>query len=236
MLGINNAGSGGGKSNSNALLHITAEVGSTITLKKNGITIKVLPASKGFPVNDYVKDYNTDHDSGIADYYYSVTPTNFGTWVVEASLNGTIVTDSVIVDSNKQYEVYLQYKRYIFKDGLTRRHDWIRVGRALESFHITNELYVDANTGSGYSGLISSPAFDITNYESVGVYSKGAYENGALVYISQTVSVNMVRSVDVRYAGTHSIDVSDLTGEYYVGFACQYNNYGSISQVWFSRV
>lgn len=105
-------GGSGSFSPNNAVLHVNAPVGSTITLAKGGVTVKVLDASKG---------HTNAADSLLADWYYSVSPSNYGEWTVTAS-DGTSTTSSAItIDSIKQYDVELTYDLYIIKNGIVMK-------------------------------------------------------------------------------------------------------------------
>ena len=106
---ITRRGGSGGLSANNAVLHVNAPVGSTITLAKGGVTVKVLDASKG---------HISAEDSRLADWYYAVSASNYGTWTVTAS-NGTNSTSATVtINANKQYDVGLTYDLYLLKNGL----------------------------------------------------------------------------------------------------------------------
>ena len=98
----------GGLSLNNAVLHINAPAGSTITLSKGGLTVKVLEASKG----------HVNSDGVTADWYYSVSPSSYGEWTVSAAKDGETAAETVTVNSNKQYDVPLNYNLYIIKNGV----------------------------------------------------------------------------------------------------------------------
>ena len=102
-------GSKGGLSPNDALLHINAPVGSTITLAKGGVTVKTLAASEG---------HTSASDSRLADWYYSVSSSNYGAWTVTASNGTNTVSASVTINTNKQYDVGLTYDLYLLKNGL----------------------------------------------------------------------------------------------------------------------
>lgn len=106
---ITRRGGGGGLSTLGAVLHVNAPVGSTITLAKGGVTVKVLDANKG---------HTSAEDDSLADWYYSVSPSNYGSWTVTATKDAESVSESITVDSNKQYDVELTYNQYLLKDGV----------------------------------------------------------------------------------------------------------------------
>ena len=91
MIGRTNSGSGGLSVNS-AVLRITAPVGSTITLTKGGVTVAMLAATKG---------HTNASDTTLADWYYSISSGNYGSWTVTAAKDGESASETVTVDNAK---------------------------------------------------------------------------------------------------------------------------------------
>jgi len=104
---LNMVGGGAGLNPNNALIHVNAPLGSTVTFAKGGVTVKTILPAKAF----------TNEDDETADYYYSVTSSNYGTWTTTASLNGKTKSNTVSVSTNEQYDVILKYRYEIFADG-----------------------------------------------------------------------------------------------------------------------
>lgn len=90
-------GGSGGLSPNGAVIHVTAPVGSTISFAKGGVVAKVLGPEKSH-VN---ADYNT-----LADWYYSVSSSNYGTWTVTATLSGNTASKTIKISTNEQYDLY----------------------------------------------------------------------------------------------------------------------------------
>ena len=101
-------GGAGGLSPSKAVLHIIAEANSTITLEKGGVTVTTLGPEKSH--------VNAD-DNTLADWYYAIGAGNYGSWTVTAEKSGDTGSDTVTVDSNKQYDVRVRYAYYVIKHG-----------------------------------------------------------------------------------------------------------------------
>lgn len=97
MYGISNSGAGatGGLSFRAAILHVSAPVGSTVTISKSGSTAKSLGPGKS----------HTNSDSGNSEYYFSITPANYGTWTVTATNDSGIASMDVTVNTNEEYDV-----------------------------------------------------------------------------------------------------------------------------------
>ena len=102
-------GGSGGLSANGAVLRITAPTGSTITLTKGGVTVAALAAAKG---------HTNASDATFADWYYSVSSGNYGSWTVTAARDGETASRTVTVDSAKQYDVFLAYNIYLIRDGV----------------------------------------------------------------------------------------------------------------------
>lgn len=99
---------GGGLPVNGAVIHVVAPTGSTVAFSKGAVVVKTLAAGKG----------HTNTDGENADYYFAVLPLNYGEWTVTASKDGeTDATKTITVNENKQYDVELSYKLWLYKDG-----------------------------------------------------------------------------------------------------------------------
>lgn len=97
-LTINMVGGGGGGLNpSDALIHVNAPLGSTVTFAKGGVAVETITPDKAF----------ANVDGATADYYYPVKSANYGTWTVTATLSGDTASDTVTVNAAEQYDLVL---------------------------------------------------------------------------------------------------------------------------------
>lgn len=93
-------GGTGGMSVNNAVIHVNAPLGSTVTFSKGGVVAKAINPGKA----------HTNIDGKTADYYYAINASSFGTWTMTASKTGeTSVSKTVTVSAAKEYDVILQY-------------------------------------------------------------------------------------------------------------------------------
>lgn len=106
---ITRRGGSGGLSPNNAVIHVNAPVGSTITFTKGGIVAKVLGPGKS---------HVNAEDNTLADWYYSVSPANYGTWTVTATLGADASSETVTVDSAKEYDLRIDYNFYFIRNGV----------------------------------------------------------------------------------------------------------------------
>ena len=90
-----------------AVLHVTAPIGSTVSFSKGGVTTKSIGPGGA----------HTNVDGVSADYYFSVSPANYGTWSVTATLGAESDSASVTIDSNRQYDVEMSYTYWLYHRG-----------------------------------------------------------------------------------------------------------------------
>ena len=97
MYGISNSGAGatGGLSFRAAILHVSAPVGSTVSISKSGATTKSLGPERS----------HVNSDSGDSEYYFSITPANYGTWTVTATNDSGVASMNVTVNTNGEYDI-----------------------------------------------------------------------------------------------------------------------------------
>ena len=106
---VTRRGGTGGLSPNNAVIHVTAPVGSTISFSKGGVVAKVLGPEKS---------HVNANDNDFADWYFPVSYANFGEWAVTATLGTGTASDTVIIDSNKQYDVGpMRYPLVLYDSG-----------------------------------------------------------------------------------------------------------------------
>ena len=93
-------GGTGGMSVNNAVIHVNAPLGSTVTFSKGGVVTKTINPGNA----------HTNIDGKTADYYYAINASAYGTWTMTASKTGeTSVSETVTVSAAKEYDVNLQY-------------------------------------------------------------------------------------------------------------------------------
>lgn len=98
-----------GLSSNNAIIHVTSPAGSTITFTKGGVVTKVLGPEKS---------HINAADSTLADWYYAVVPSNYGTWTVTATRELDTASETITVDSNKEYDLKVDYNFYFIRNGV----------------------------------------------------------------------------------------------------------------------
>lgn len=102
-------GGSGGLSASDAILVVTVPTGSTVTATKGGVTLT--PTM-------WVTAADPTLDCAIfaisASLFDAVNP-----WTVTATLGTDSSSNTVIIDSNNQYDLELRYSVYIYREGVS---------------------------------------------------------------------------------------------------------------------
>ena len=178
-------GAGGGFSVNNAILAVTALAGSTVTITKSGTT-KTVTADKS---------HITSLSSNDATYFFGIASGLFDStaWTITATLNGTTQTASVVIDSNKFYDVSLTSE--------------IPYGyRLLEYIQSTGTQYLDSGVRTNDIGkLEASMSFDAKCSET-GAYNilfgVSSYNNtDNVIYTNNGIALTAIAA----YAGNTAI-------------------------------
>lgn len=203
-------GGGGGKlKNTDAVLVVTVPTGSTVTATKGGTTLTP---------TIWVKAANNTLDCAIfsipASQFDSTTP-----WTVTATLGTETASDTVLITTNKEYEVELSYGFYVYNNGQTSftfgssKSSSVGAASITEGADNITFAYHYANTtGTGYGYFYTNETFDITPYTTMRVY--GTISTRGTVGVGTTTT-----TMDAYVNGTSSeqeyvVDVSQLSGQH----------------------
>ena len=169
-------------------------------------------------------------------------------WTVTATLGTDTASDTVIIDSNKEYEVTLIYRQYIIKNGRFQNGYSFPSSLRLDHPPSITENY----NGSGYlrMGMVNSwstggvtDSIDIAAYQNL---CAEAYKDNGSAYVGiwsgyNYTSQSAIESTAVaktEVQGTSSllvVDISSLTGSYYIGGSIGHssnNYYLFIADMW----
>lgn len=231
MIGKTNAGAGGGHLNdTDALLRVSAPAGSIVTITK-GSTVK----------SDH--GHENANDSAVYDYYFIIHQSQFDSenpWTVTATLGEESASNTVIIYLPDEYDVILSYALLIYNAGdqcSSITGGWNGNGTyTLDAGYIN----VPLSSGGAYANVYTKLKIDLTIYQTLYFeWEEGAsfqtgtggtemtmwvapsqISNNGVSYPSGATIQNQVGG-DVRgyvTLGTRQLDVSNLSGEYYIGF------------------
>jgi hypothetical protein len=110
MIFVVGGGGGGGPSASDAILTVTVPTGSTVTATKGGTTLTP---------TIWVQAADPTLDCAL----FVISPSLFDSvnpWTVAATLGTRTASTTVLITTNKEYDVKLVYTRYIVQDGVVQ--------------------------------------------------------------------------------------------------------------------
>lgn len=209
-----------GLSPNNAVIHVTAPAGSTISFSKGGVTAKVLGPEKS---------HVNANDATLADWYYSVSSNNYGTWTVTASLDGSTTNESVVIDSNEQYDVHLKYDMYFIENGIIKGFSYsvssgITITQNYESSRAVRIYHAKPSSASWYY-IVFTPGHDFfahpyntlhIDYQIVSSGYNGAHAQNLAGVGSSALNDNYAASVALSNQNssvsrnTRQVDVSNI--------------------------
>jgi len=159
------SGGGSGPSASDAILTVTVPTGSTATATKGGVTLT--PTM-----------WTAAADATLECALFVIAPAQFDSvnpWTVTISDGTNTASDTILIDSNKQYDLTLDYNYWL-----------VRHGKLIETFTAStyavltqDELYTLFKiTGNNYGRITTQSPVDITDYSTLRIkfcYVEGKY-------------------------------------------------------------
>lgn len=221
---VRRSGGSDGLSPDNAVIHVTAHTGSTISFTKGGIIVKTLGPDKSHILST---------NSLSAEWYYSISSYNYGEWTITSTLDDVSKSKAISVNENKQYDVILS-TLYLFNYGAVPEYTFTRGGGGGSLSTSGEYIYLSADTGAESYAEPRIPV-DITNYSTLYINVRGASSYGdgrCKLYISKTFSMSMTAYVSAYSIGQCSLDISSYSGDYYIGIYIKYNSNWSAYQIW----
>lgn len=226
---VRRGGSGGLSANA-AVLHVKAPAGSTISFAKGGVVAKVLGPDKS---------HVNSADSSFADWYYSVTPGNFGSWTVTGANSEGSISQTVTVNAVKQYDVTTSFGRLYWQGneygGVTG--GWGAAQAYYDDGYSYKQLAITKNSGNivltsqypnGTEGCLGTAnKVELTRYKTLKVnvtaVSTPAYCIPRIIVSTANIGrVSAAATVQVSAKGVASLNISSLSGKYYVLFCLNY--------------
>lgn len=221
-------GGGGKLKNTDAVLIVTVPTGSTVTATKGGTTLT--PTM-------WVKAADNTLDCAIfsipASKFDSTTP-----WTVTATNGTETASNTVLITTNKEYDVTLSFALFIYNVG--DQCSSTTGGWGGNGTYTLATTYIDVPLASGgaYANVRTNTKIDLTDYATLYFEWDGSIQVGAGgTNITMWVAPNQISNRDVNTPsgatiqnqvggdpqgtitiGTRQLDVSNLSGEYYIGF------------------
>lgn len=211
-----------------AVIHISATAGSSLTLLKNGIVVKVIDSSYG-----HINSKNTY----LADYYYPVPPGNFGEWKIAS--DSYPAEKSVLVNSNRVYDVEMTIL-YLYNHGVYT--DLYSASNVTSNASVTDNsqwIYINGSANSIQDGYKRWASVDLTHFNTI-TSKRSAYQSGTTntdrycsIFIAESSGVVNPRQANIKTIINQStgyeviteitLDISDVTGIWYVAVGINTN-------------
>lgn len=223
MIGRTNTG--GGLSDSNAILRVTVPTGSAVTAAKGGVT-------------KHAKLWTQNADNTLDTAIISIPAGSFDSnpWTVTATLGGSTTTASVVINSADEYDLVLFYDLYLIKGGrLVDGISFTRTGGSTATlteqstsvrFKVTSKQgcgeYVRVNDVTRFNSLkisISSGGYSWngTRTPAICIGTSVPSVDSASADVSNVSAVRKLMSSTGEFtAGTYTLDISSYTGQAYV--------------------
>lgn len=227
---------GGGGSSlpyTDAILHVKAPIGSSLTFTKGSISERLGPEAA-----------HLNADGVYGDWYYTVPQEAFGDWTVTASLDAKYVSTTMSPSEARQYDAFLEYALRIIQNGELLVNETYHTGTVVKSTSYGYIQYKCTGSGSGYgTGIINYGPFDVTSYTKMCVtFTKTCAQDAGAAYnvCGVATAVNNQNFYQKEqyangFTGTKTIDITYCKGEYYPSIQIYVSNilpYVQISDVW----
>lgn len=243
MIGMTNAGSGGGLSINAAVIHVKAPLGSTVTFSKGGVIVKTIDPTKA----------HTNNDGKNADYYFSVLSSNYGNWVITATFETKTSSKTITVNAIKWYDVELSYELVLINNGIIQTEFIVVEGGDPGSAIIANEKITFGNL-AGVGAVRTTNKVDVTDYNTLIVEIDAkeiahTYWWNLVVTDGTTIAHYIQNSTDpelskpIEYLAytqiqnaadtilTATLNISSITGMHYIGIGEGANNGAQINEL-----
>lgn len=210
------SGGGGGPTASDAILLVTVPAGSVVTATKGNETL--VPTLWVSAADSTLEKALFVIDSSLFDS----TP-----WTVTATQGADTASDTVLITTNKEYEVELSYRLYLYKRGdqcTSVTGGWSNSHGGGSGVRINTdniEIYQIATSGRGAS-VYSTNQVDFTDYSTIHFIftntALGAYVKGGVSDV--TVYTNATCLVEGAFPVSASedelvVNISSITGLHY---------------------
>lgn len=213
----NSSGGGGGPTAADAILTVTAPAGATVTATKGSATLSPTLWTAA-----------ADATQECALFVISSAQFDSSTpWTVTATSGTDTASDTVTISSNKQYDLWLSFGHYLYRNGdeFTSRTGgwaWANAGTGTYVNNTTAGQMEVTTTGSSYQTFLHT-----VNTVSVSEWSAVKcliQTNKSLNVVISTDNGRQATAVVSQSTGTLSdfaevtLDVSSQMGLYYIGF------------------
>lgn len=214
---VGSSGGGGGPTAADAILTVTAPAGATVTATKGGISLTPTLWTAAADATQECALFVIP-----AAQFDATTP-----WTVTATSGTDTASDTVTIDSNKQYDLWLSFGYFLYRNGdeFTSRTGgwaWANAGSGTYVNNTSAGQMEVTTTGGSYQTFLhtvntvsvsewSSVKCLIQTNKSLNLVTSTSTDRNATAVVSQSTGIlNDFTEV--------TLDVSSQMGLYYIGF------------------
>lgn len=243
---LNMVGGGGSLRDTDAVLLVTVPTGSSVTATKGAVTL-----------TPTIWKRNADNTLDCALFSIPSNTFDSNAWTVTASLGTETASDTIVINSAKEYEMTLSYSLWLYKDGVNNGlvqgtysgYTQRTVTFGADSIRLA---YIQSQSSNVTCAVIASNYINLTPYSTLHILinvtsrpTSAAYNALGLTDTSPTYSNFIDRTVlnnaDLL-TGEHeyTLDVSSYTNSFYPFWHCNATNANGnleayIKRMWLTR-
>lgn len=200
-------GGSGGLKATDAVLIVSVPTGSTVTATKNGVTL--IPTI-------WVQNVDSTLDTAI----FSVKASTFDSnaWTVTATLGDDTSSETVVIDSAKEYSVEITYNHWIFKSGTGEVIASSTGAQQNASITVGTDSIVCSYTNTDYAQLVywTTSKINLSLYSSLHVVAKVTnYRFDAnyypIAFVASSTPVAAEMNNDAKYIAKATLDLTGAT-------------------------
>ena len=222
-------------------IEITADYAITIAFFSATINITYPATSTCVVTNSGGQTVASDTNTGSSTKTWTATVGATGTYTVTATTtdgSGKSKSTTVSITTDGQTEsVTLQYELYLYKDGdkfTDVTGGWTAYNPAPDGSEVGIvgyveggiEIWCDGSKRYVYAAARTTKKIDLTDFNTLQFTSVNSYGNIRRVEVSkETTYLSGAATLSIDGTGDKTVDISALSGEYYVIFMCLNQEY-----------
>ena len=156
----------------------------------------------------------------------------YSTWTVVATNITDTISETVLVDSASEYSIEMRYPQYLYRDGnyyteitggfYSNTSWWNTTNRGTATKNANNSITIACPNNYYFICYTTRNKIDVSNFSTLNLNVLSAswfgtgYRGMYLVSNPNDDSTSVVERVNFDATGIHTMNVSNITGSYYV--------------------
>ena len=155
----------------------------------------------------------------------------YGTWTVVATNRTDTISETVLVDSASEYSIEMRYPQYLYRDGnyymeitggfYSNTSWWNTTNRGTATKNANNSITIACPNNYYFICYTTRNKIDVSNFSTLklNVLSAnwfGTGYRGMFLVSNSSDDSTVVKHINFDATGIRTMNVSDITGSYYV--------------------